>query len=260
MIDYHIHTKRCNHASGEMKEYVVKAIKQNLKEICFLDHLTLRNGINLSMLPSELPNYISEVYSLQKEFKDKITIKLGLEVDYNSKKIDLIKEIISKYHFDAIGSSVHFVGDINVVISSFKKDNPDLNYIEICEQYIKEINNMLDEDYFDIVCHLDIIKKNIPKIEFFEKEFEKILDKIKRKNFTLEYNTSGYAKFFKDAYPSSNLLKKVFEKEIDITIGSDAHAPNQVGRHYDIALKNLKKIGFSSITTFTNHKKKAVKI
>ncbi|MBW2249280.1 MAG: PHP domain-containing protein [Deltaproteobacteria bacterium] len=40
MIDYHIHTKLCNHARGMMGAYVKRAIEKGLKEICFLDHLT----------------------------------------------------------------------------------------------------------------------------------------------------------------------------------------------------------------------------
>ncbi len=255
MIDYHIHTKRCNHATGEMEEYVIEAIKKGLKEICFLDHITLRKGINLSMGLNELPDYISEVASLKKKFQKEITIKTGVEIDYNPKKIEIIKSVVNKYPFDAVGSSVHFAGDINIVISSFKKDNPNIDHMEVLKLYMDELNNMLNEDYFDFVCHLDIIKKNVSKIDSVKKEFEKILDKIKNKNLCLEYNTSGYAKPFYEGYPSDYLLKKAKEKGIDIVVGSDAHSPKQVGRFFDIALKNLKKIGFKSITTFKKREK-----
>ena len=37
--DGHIHTRLCNHATGEMEEYVLAALNKNLKTIIFLEHL-----------------------------------------------------------------------------------------------------------------------------------------------------------------------------------------------------------------------------
>ena len=41
MIDYHIHTKLCGHASGEMAEYVECAIAAGVKEMGFSDHMPM---------------------------------------------------------------------------------------------------------------------------------------------------------------------------------------------------------------------------
>lgn len=38
MTDYHIHTKLCGHAEGEMESYVEQSISKGLKEIGFSDH------------------------------------------------------------------------------------------------------------------------------------------------------------------------------------------------------------------------------
>ena len=37
--DNHVHTRLCNHASGEMEEYVLAAIDRGLTSITFLEHL-----------------------------------------------------------------------------------------------------------------------------------------------------------------------------------------------------------------------------
>ena len=53
-IDYHIHTPLCNHAGGVMHAFVQQAIDIGFREICFLDHLTLRKvDTGLSMAPEE---------------------------------------------------------------------------------------------------------------------------------------------------------------------------------------------------------------
>ena len=38
LANYHTHTKRCNHALGEDREYVEAAIKAGLKVLGFSDH------------------------------------------------------------------------------------------------------------------------------------------------------------------------------------------------------------------------------
>ena len=54
MIDYHIHTLLCNHAQGSMESYIRSAINLGMSEICFLDHLTVRESEKgLSMAPGE---------------------------------------------------------------------------------------------------------------------------------------------------------------------------------------------------------------
>ncbi len=39
--DYHVHTARCGHAGGDMREYVVTALERGLDEIAFTDHVPL---------------------------------------------------------------------------------------------------------------------------------------------------------------------------------------------------------------------------
>jgi histidinol-phosphatase (PHP family) len=56
-------------------------------------------------------------------------------------------------------------------------------------------------------------------------------------------------------YPSPTLVKKCFEHHIPMTLGSDAHGPGQVGRHFDQALDLMRKTGFRHISTFTRRRR-----
>ncbi|MCD4692171.1 MAG: PHP domain-containing protein, partial [Calditrichales bacterium] len=46
--DYHIHTKLCKHARGEMEEYVEQALRIGLKEIAFTDHIPLPDNFDIA--------------------------------------------------------------------------------------------------------------------------------------------------------------------------------------------------------------------
>jgi histidinol-phosphatase (PHP family) len=254
MIDYHVHTSLCNHANGTMEQYVRRAVEIGLTEICFLDHLTLHEkGRRLSMSPAELPFYYHAGRHLANQYKERIQVKVGLEVDILPDYIDQIKKIISPFAFDVIAGSVHFIEDINIV--STKENDPrreqaGMEYI--CDNYLKNLDDMIDADMVDMICHLDVVKKfgRRPAAHVDEK-FDEILSKISYKKITLELNTSGYNHAASEFYPSTPLLSKCFKKGIHITLGSDAHMPSSVGQHYNEAIDLLLATGYRNVSAFT---------
>ncbi len=237
-VDYHIHTILCNHAKSSMEAYIKKAVSMGFQEICFLDHLTLTEpGHKLSMTPEEVPLYFNAVQTLKWRYNGVINIKAGLEIDFNPFYVDLFQEISESYAFDVIGSSLHFPGGIDVVSrkSGWSRGERDSDYIYGI--YLESLDKMLDYSYFDILCHLDLLKKfgGNPS-RSFENEFDCIIEKTGRKKLAVEINTSGYIYPAKEAFPSFDIIKKCFKAGVEITIGSDAHDPESIGQHYDAVL------------------------
>ena len=252
MIDYHVHTMLCNHAKGPMEAYVQRAIDIGLRQICFLDHLTIQKSERvLSMSPGEVPFYFQAVQILKHRYNGIIDVKAGLEVDFNPACINFFQDIAETYSFDVIGSSLHFPGDLNIVSrgSVWKHGGLDTDYVYAL--YLEQLEKMLDYNYFDVVCHLDLVKKfGWKSSRSFDKELNEILSKIKNKNLTVELNTSGYNHPVKEAYPSFNIIKKCHEAGIGVTLGSDAHNPESVGQHFDRALSLLVSAGYKYLTTY----------
>jgi len=262
MIDYHIHTKLCNHARGVMGAYVKRAIEKGLKEICFLDHLTISEpGNRLSMTPGEVPFYFQAVQNLKNNFSGVISIKAGLEVDFSPGNTDLVEEIIETFSFDVIGSSLHFPGNIDIVNSSsdWKQGRFDTDYIY--ELYFSKFKTMLEYDYFDVICHLDLPKKfGREPSNTFDKEVDDIIIIIKNKDLTVELNTSGYNHPVYEAYPAPGIIEKCHKAGVNMTLGSDAHNPDDVGRHFDRAFPLLREAGYTHLATFTKRRRMNVPI
>ena len=254
MIDYHVHTSLCNHANGTMDQYIRRAIEIGLSEICFLDHLTLNEkGRRLSMSPGELPFYFHAARRLAAKYQDHIQVKVGLEVDIAPAFIDQIKQIISPFAFDVIAGSVHFIEDINIVSTKEtdpRREQAGIDYI--CEKYLQNLDDLIDADMVDMICHLDVIKKfgRRPSARF-DKKFDELLSKISYKNITVELNTSGYNHAASEFYPAPRLLTQCHDKNINITLGSDAHQPQSVGQHYNEAIDLLLSTGYRQVSAFT---------
>jgi len=59
MIDYHVHTKLCKHASGEPEQYISTAISKGFSEIGFADHCPFPIGFDplYRMNGNQFPEY-----------------------------------------------------------------------------------------------------------------------------------------------------------------------------------------------------------
>ena len=262
MIDYHIHTLLCNHAQGSMESYIRTAINLGISEICFLDHLTVQESEKgLSMAPGEIPYYFQAIQLLKQKYKDTISVKAGLEIDFNPSYSDLFQEVVDTFAFDVVASALHFPGGLNIVSGSSTwrhgKHKTDCVY----GLYYEHLEKMLDFNYFDVICHIDLIKKFGRKpLRSFDNEVNEILLKIKTKNLCVEINTSGYTHPVGEPYPSPDIITTCHDLGIRITLGSDAHTPANVAQYYDRALPLILSTGYEYLTTFTKRRGKKVPI
>ena len=63
--NYHTHTTRCMHATGDDEDYVLSAIKGGYRILGFSDHTPWKYRTDyvadMRMLPEELPGYVERV-------------------------------------------------------------------------------------------------------------------------------------------------------------------------------------------------------
>ena len=91
---------------------MTEAIAHGLEEICFTEHRDFYfPGMDFSL---NLPEYFQEINQLQAEFKDKINIKIGLEMGIDLRFKSEINQFIDSASFDFVIASVHEIGDIEV--------------------------------------------------------------------------------------------------------------------------------------------------
>ncbi len=245
MRDYHIHTSLCNHASGSMEEYVQEAINTELSEIAFCDHIPLPDGFDTEhrMKLSELDFYLNEIERLRNVYPE-ISILCGIEADYIAGYESFLEGFLNQYNFDIILMSVHFVEGWSGGNWVFDYNFPAKTVREIYCEYLRSVSKGIQTGLFDIVAHLDIVKRDgFPLMELCPEEVEATLDLIKSEGMALEVNTSGLRKGIKEIFPSHDIVKMGIDKEIPLSLASDAHKPEQVGYHFREILTELEKCG-----------------
>jgi len=254
--DYHIHTTLCNHAVGEMEEYVERAIERGLREIGFSDHMPVMPEPHLCMGFDQVQGYVDRVIELRERYKDRITIKLGCEMDIEHDRIDEIKDLAASYPFDYIIGSIHYLDgwpfDQDQYSDTFRKGDVDA----IFARFFEAVARAAETGLSDIVGHIDNIKcMGFRPSGDMTAHYERLAAAVAASGLAVEVNTSGLDKLCKEQYPSAELLKVLRSHDVPVTVGSDSHNPDHIGRHFDVALSLLEECGYDSVVYFTDRKR-----
>ena len=262
LIDYHMHFMS-HDVEGKFKpiDYVNSAKNRGLSEIGFSDHFIVEKigHIDYAINYEELKKYVEAIQKL-KENSD-FPVKLGLEMDFVPGFESRTRNILKSYPFDYIIGAVHFIKewpvDDPLSIPDYKKSN--IN--ELYEKYFNLVKQAIESKLFDTIGHIDLIKIfGFKPKDDITNLLEDIANILKENKVCVEVNIRGLSKPCKEIYPSEKILSLCFERKVPITLGSDAHSPEEVGKDFDKAVKMVKGIGYREIARFTRRKMELVKL
>jgi len=255
-IDLHNHTTRCNHAEGTIDEYIQRAIELGIDVYGFSEHAPMDFDEHYRLKFDEMDAYIFDIQNAKEKYKNSIDILLGYEVDWLQGHMD---ERVLHADVDYLIGSVHFIDKWSFDNPEFIGEWKEKNIDEIWQAYFEAIEAMAKSCKFDIVGHLDLIKvfKFMPKKEI-RLLAKNALRAIKKSNMVLEINTAGLRKPIAELYPSQELLEEAYALNIPITFSSDAHAVEQIGTGYDLAVTLAHDIGYTQAVTFKGRDKQLI--
>ncbi len=251
-IDGHVHTRLCNHAQGEMEEYVHQAAARGLRTITFLEHL--ETGINYQprswLEHEEFDYYFEEGARLRQIFNGVIEIRLGVETGYNPEAAEGVRARLARYSWDRIGLSCHFHrhGDVHLNLLSRRPESlakvADIGVEQVVSSYFSALTEAVQTIDCDVLCHLDAVLRHFPGLVFtasHHRQIETLLDAMQHKGVALEINTSGFD-YRGSPFPAPWIIAAARKRAIPLCAGSDAHHPTQVGRHFDRLPEYLARI------------------
>lgn len=259
MIDYHIHTHLCRHAEGTPEEYVKAARKRGLREIGFADHFPLSAiGVTprtqVTMDEDELELYFKMVRQVSDT--DGIIVKTGIELDYVPGKTIKQANELKEYPFDYIIGSIHFMDDWDFTHPCYSGEFEERSINDVYERYFSLVCEACSSGLFDIIGHVDVVKKfdYRPEKSFLNPFYGEVARVLRNMGICLEVNTSGLDELVSEIYPGRELIEICVQKGVKLVLGSDAHSPEQVGRHFPQALEILQDLGIKETVVFEGRK------
>ncbi len=274
--DYHVHTEFSDDSVYPMEDVVKDAIAMGLNELCFTDHvdygikndwddgteIKYRSGIpgepeNEPIMNVNYPVYYETYKRLQKEYGDKISLKLGMEFGMQAHTIEKYEKLFARYPFDFIILSVHQVEDKEFWTQDFQRGRTQKEYNE---RYYEELLYLVQNyHHYSVLGHMDLIvrydKEGIYPFEKLKPILTEILKIVIADGKGIEVNTSSHRYGLKDLTPSRDILR--LYRELGgriITIGSDSHKKEHLGAYIEETKQELKSLGYKEYCTFDKMK------
>lgn len=249
--NYHTHTYRCQHASGDVKDYCEAAVEQGLQVLGISDHTALPDDRwpHVRMAFSELPNYTATIDAAILEFKDKnLRVLKSAECEYAPEYHAYYQDtLLDELEFDYLIGAAHFFPMNNDWVSSFAGVNSSTALRAYADYFIESMESGL----FTFMAHPDVFgacyhnwDSNVINAS------RDIFAAAESLQVPLEINGYGLRKptITTDAgvrrgYPWQPFWELASEYNIKVIANSDAHRPQDVSSHIAEASAIGEKLG-----------------
>lgn len=269
LCDYHVHTEYSDDSNYRMEVCVKDAIQLGLDEMCFTDHVDYGIKVDRGQTPLvyhqnepmfnvDYERYFKEIEMLKLKYPQ-IKLKKGLEFGMQRNTISNFEKLVDQYPLDFIILSIHQINNQELWLYDYQngktQDEYNLGYYE--ELYYL-VNHYTD---YSVLGHLDLIARYDQQQAYpfhkIQDIVSEILKVVIRDGKGIEINTSNHRYGLCDTTPSREICKLYLDLGgTVITIGSDSHHPEHLGKYLIEAKEELKKIGFKYYCTFENMKVK----
>ncbi len=252
--DYHFHTNFSGDSDTPVCAQIEQAIRLGMDSICVTDHhdYDVDSTIDFTL---DTKRYMEAMSALKEEYKSQIRLCIGIELGLQTHLKEYFTKLLANHPFDFVIGSTHFINRKDVSHPEFFEGREEQEaYLEYFQATLDNVKNI---DTYDVAGHLDYIVRYGPeKDAFYSYEayrdiFDDILRTIIQHGKGIECNTAGLRKGLSQTNPGARILKRYLELGGEIiTIGSDAHVPEDLGADFQTARKLLLDCGFSYYTEF----------
>jgi histidinol-phosphatase (PHP family) len=252
-----------------MEQVVKDAIRINLDELCFTEHVDygvkpdwsnpagarFEDGHPVTNCP--YPAYLDELDLMRGRYGNKIRVARGLELGVQTHTIPAYERLLERYgdRLDFTLLSIHQVGDREFWNGAFQEGR---TQEEFTMAYYEELLSVVEKFHgYSVVAHLDLIRRYDPTPEgplpfsAVRDIVAKILSRVIADGKGIEVNTSGWRYGLDGPQPTDDVL--LLYRDLGgkiITLGSDSHKPEHLGAYLRVAQDRLRALGFSQACTY----------
>jgi len=226
--NYHSHTFRCGHAFQTEREYLDAAINAGFEEFGFSDHSPYlfpaeKNHYSSFRMPVEYTgDYVDTVNALKEEYKDRIKVHLGYELEYYPSCFEQTYRYLERFGFDYLILGQHFsFNEYDGMYCYSRNDN-----VEHFKNYTNQVIEAMKTGLFAYVAHPDIFRFAGDE-GVYKDEAQRLCESAVKYNVPLEINLLGLRD--NREYPNEKFWEIAGNVDgVKVILGLDAHSVNCV--------------------------------
>ncbi len=229
MFDTHIHTEFSTDSDEKIEEIILEARNKDIG-IIITDHMDLKYPKD-GEFTFDIDKYFDAYGKLRSE-KVLIGIEIGMRLDC----LEQCRALKDKYSFDNIIGSIHVIDDYDLYWENFYMGK---SKIEVYSNYFNTMFECVKAyDFINVLGHMDYITRyaRFDDKRIYLSEFGDIIDEILKiiiqREIALEINIKSISNKLQ-----TNNMKSICKRYAElkgkyITIGSDAHVKENIGKDF----------------------------
>ena len=257
LADMHIHSRFSQDSESALSDIYRASKERKIDVICITDHADVKPTGDMARI---IQNRKDVLRAVEEERSKGAELLLGIELAcggyYPDHSIfsEVAQTLLTVGHYDCVIGSVHSVG----AVSSARNDYSAMSQAELVsymERYFDAALAMVEYGKPDILAHLTYplryingkYGKNLDW-RLLEPKIREILQTIIQKRIALEINTSCLGTNYDELLPNEEILKLYLQMGGQLlTLGSDAHKPENVGKDFAPTVARLKQWGVEQL-------------
>lgn len=257
--DIHTHTKVSSDSRAELSDMAQSAIGVGLQELCVTDHCDLLGLDGEPITTFDWPAAKAQYHAVKKEVGSTLNLRLGLELGSAPFDPEVARSILTQggEKLDFVLGSLHnwigMEGNRDLCFTGFQ-GNPTLAR-RAMESTLDHTWTLVTQcaDCYDSLAHIVYPLRYIHQdgidlsIADYEDRVRSIFKEVAKTEHALEVNV--YRGKDLDSWPPLLAWFKECGGKL-VTVGSDAHRPQDMAKGIPEALEILKAAGFDHVTTY----------
>jgi histidinol-phosphatase (PHP family) len=252
-IDYQVHSFRSHDGRASIADQCARAVAIGLDDIGFSEHKDF-DPDDPVVDYFDYDAYMRDIEAARRTFGDALKIRAGVEIDYQRWFEDRIEAYLGAHPFDFVIGSVHYVDREMIMTAGYNRIR---DRRRAYREYFEEVSASVESGLIDVVGHLEYAnRRGVAAWGPYDPEpyfaaLDALFERMVARGVALEINTAGLHQNIGLTYPCSATMARYAERGGRLlSIGSDAHHPDQLGHAYATAAKSALANGLTELCTW----------
>ncbi len=265
-FDLHTHCTLSFDGRSTAEDMVKRAIELGIKYYALTDHIDLGDHPDKDFdLEATVKGAREQLPALKEKYAGKLTFLYGVELGQAVHDKALAQKLLSENGYDFVIGSTHNIRGYDDFYFLDYNDNDPVKLLDI---YFEELLESAETADFDVLGHITYPLRYITgdhgkyiDMSRYSGIIDEILRAVIRNGRGIEINTSGLRQKYGRMFPDIDIVKRYRQLGGEIlTIGSDAHCTDDLGKGIEDGIAAAKEAGFDKIAVFIERKPTFVEI
>lgn len=264
IFDSHTHSDTSWDAEHSLTFLCETAVKKGILGFAITDHCEINEYVTRDIETRIRQGYF-EMLKARAAFGKSLMLSYGIELGQMNSDLDLTHHVLEMKPYDFVLGSLHCIrGNEDFYFMDFKDEDP----YALLEEYYQELYEIARLNLFDSMAHITYPIRYMNGKHHLGVDLSRMDDLIDltlrtlaQNGRALEINTSGLRGPIGETSPTLKYVKRFRELGGEyVTLGSDAHAAEDLGEGIQQAMGLASQAGFSYFTFYKKRQPRLLQI